>query len=1037
MRIGFVLADLFTGSSTSMLPAVASMFSEKDKDCLIVFPGGRLKSNFPLDRMKNSIYRLVNPDNLDGSIIWSSSLTANAGPEDVLNGFEKMTKLPMVTIDGKTKRFPEIPDVKFNAYEGSRYIVNHCIKEHGSKKIAYIRGPENHNSANERFQAYLDVLKENDIETDPGIVSDPALWHFGAESMRQLLEGRGKIPGKDFDTVICASDLMLYGAVQELSGHGYEYPHDVIVCGFNDSLEARMLNIPATTMRLPYAGLGRIAVRTFRDIVSGRACPDTLLPMMPVIRRSCGCRGEKKWSSVASISALADGISRNFPIASGDAQYMVSRIAQNATEANIRELLDSLFSHGADVFEITKVMGSFEGISSISEKDRAFIAENANSLLPFVLDRYNSIRSYEERRQRNAFSSFNNELLEAGTVAEIADTIKKNISQLGFDKMYLVMGNGEESQLVGYDCAFSENLLVPEKMDILDNGVWICAPLCSETEDMGYLLMKPRVFNGAVCEEIRSVVSSALRSSMLFDAARRAQLTAENADRARRTFFANVSENLKDPLSEISDLVSESVIDEEIKKSILEKVTGASHIVDLALSETGELELNRYIANIGTFLSSFSCFVPSDALPCLLIDKPKLKEAIDLIISSMGEGAFIKAEMQKRGVKIDLVDPSGNVKQNPGDTGLSLAQKIFMLHGGTYSASGSSFSVILPYPCLSGTGAGQWEDDGILSCINRSPGFRIADVETVVVDGSAFAEKHRLPSLTGAVYWDSDFKGYSALTWLSALASNERYRNLPFICMDCPDSKSLEDSIRTLVDAKGKVILHLGEPVEDLYRWLREPEILQADIGGAVSLCKLHEPALVVIKTDEHSNKIPSVISFLVSLRGMKRVSRTPVIVCTDYMDNSFSGVFNDIPNVIVVNTCMLESEEFAMHVRAVLGGSALLATHTGAIVKKAQAFICTHATLPISRWQIADDVHVSEDYLTRIFKKELGLSPWDYVNRYRVWLAGRLLRNTGMSVNEISMATGFQDQAYFCRVFKKIKGYSPSFIRAARKSSL
>ena len=68
----------------------------------------------------------------------------------------------------------------------------------------------------------------------------------------------------------------------------------------------------------------------------------------------------------------------------------------------------------------------------------------------------------------------------------------------------------------------------------------------------------------------------------------------------------------------------------------------------------------------------------------------------------------------------------------------------------------------------------------------------------------------------------------------------------------------------------------------------------------------------------------------------------------------------------------------------------------------------------------------MSEDYLTRIFRKELGISPWDYLNRYRIYLASELLRQEAMSVNEVASRTGFQDQAYFCRVFKKIKGVTP-----------
>jgi AraC-like DNA-binding protein len=76
--------------------------------------------------------------------------------------------------------------------------------------------------------------------------------------------------------------------------------------------------------------------------------------------------------------------------------------------------------------------------------------------------------------------------------------------------------------------------------------------------------------------------------------------------------------------------------------------------------------------------------------------------------------------------------------------------------------------------------------------------------------------------------------------------------------------------------------------------------------------------------------------------------------------------------------------------------------------------------------------VNVSEDYLTRIFRKELGLSPWDYLNRYRIYLATILLKESTLTINEVASQTGFQDQAYFCRVFRKIKGCAPTKIRSA-----
>ncbi|MBQ4280598.1 MAG: substrate-binding domain-containing protein [Spirochaetales bacterium] len=1039
MRIGFVLADLFTGSSVTLWPAVAEMFPDNGRDSLVIFSGGRLMSSSPLEKMKNSIYDLVSPDNLDGLIIWCSTLTGDASTDDVIGRFKHMLSRPVVTIAGKTASFPDIPDVRFNAYEGSRALVRHCIEEHHFRRIAYIRGPENHMSSKRRFKAYMDVLAEYGIEYDPDIVSDAAPWSKGAESIRQLLDARGKVPGKDFDVILCASDLMLYSAAQELSARGYEIGRDVYACGFNDSIESRLMNVPVTTVRMPASELGKSAVRSFYDLVSGRPCHDQELPTTPIIRRSCGCHGEKSWSECTSTVALADSVASHFPVSKDKARTVVEKVARNPSEKNVRELLQMLCTEGADLYEITKVINGFMGITGISEANRRAIVSSSKDLLPSVLDRKMSERSYEDRAHRSAFNIFNNELLEANKVAEIAEILSRNAGSLGFDKLTLIVNDGEKSICMSDGTVFSETALFPEgsQDDMFDRGVWIAAPLCTETEDMGYLLMKPVQFNGSVCEQIRSAVSSALRSSILFESTKRAQITAEEAEQARTTFFANVGENLRDPLSEILEIVSSSDLAEDVKKSVIRKITGVNHIIDLSLSTTDELELNKYTVNIGKLLSEFDCYDETMALPCLILDENRIKQAIEIIVSSMGSDVRITASMQRKGIRIDI-SGKGVQPNDPMDSaGLALAQKIILLHYGTYNNAEGSFSFLLPYPSLSGNPPQVWAEGDVLACINGLPDQCPENVVCEEISGSRFAEKKRLPPFTGAVFWDGSFKGYNALTAIIALVSNSGYRDLPFICMECPRSKTLEDALRTSVEAKGRVILQVGPAPEDLNRWLQDPEIISCELGNAAQMCKRHEPALVLVSVDEHLNKMASVVEFLNSLRNMRMVSQTPVILVSDYIDSSFVGRISDIPNVIAVNTCMLESEEFAMRIRAVLGGSELLSTNTGAIVKKAQAYICTHATLQLSRWQIAEDAHVSEDYLTRVFKKELGLSPWDYLNRYRIWLACSLLKNTGMSVNDVSVATGFLDQAYFCRVFKKIRGFSPSRMRSVKKSEL
>jgi transcriptional regulator GlxA family with amidase domain len=103
---------------------------------------------------------------------------------------------------------------------------------------------------------------------------------------------------------------------------------------------------------------------------------------------------------------------------------------------------------------------------------------------------------------------------------------------------------------------------------------------------------------------------------------------------------------------------------------------------------------------------------------------------------------------------------------------------------------------------------------------------------------------------------------------------------------------------------------------------------------------------------------------------------------------------------------------------------------HASALVKRVVAYLQQHHARPLARWEIAQAVGVSEDYLTRLFNRELGISPWDYLNRYRVRQAKVLLRSTQDSIRAIAQQVGFKDQTYFSRVFNKLTGLSPRAYR-------
>ena len=101
------------------------------------------------------------------------------------------------------------------------------------------------------------------------------------------------------------------------------------------------------------------------------------------------------------------------------------------------------------------------------------------------------------------------------------------------------------------------------------------------------------------------------------------------------------------------------------------------------------------------------------------------------------------------------------------------------------------------------------------------------------------------------------------------------------------------------------------------------------------------------------------------------------------------------------------------------------------AVIEQAVSYIVTHYSQKITETQLAQSVSVSRSWLYRSFVRYLGASPMRYINEYRVEQAGILLRDPSVSIANVARAVGFSDPFYFSKVFKKLKGVSPSEYRA------
>jgi AraC-like DNA-binding protein len=90
---------------------------------------------------------------------------------------------------------------------------------------------------------------------------------------------------------------------------------------------------------------------------------------------------------------------------------------------------------------------------------------------------------------------------------------------------------------------------------------------------------------------------------------------------------------------------------------------------------------------------------------------------------------------------------------------------------------------------------------------------------------------------------------------------------------------------------------------------------------------------------------------------------------------------------------------------------------------------IRSNLTMRLNRQTLARQFSLSPEHINLLFRKELGMTPSEVINRERALYAYRLLHEQGRSVKEAAYEAGYSDPLYFSRVFKRLFGVPPSEI--------
>lgn len=98
--------------------------------------------------------------------------------------------------------------------------------------------------------------------------------------------------------------------------------------------------------------------------------------------------------------------------------------------------------------------------------------------------------------------------------------------------------------------------------------------------------------------------------------------------------------------------------------------------------------------------------------------------------------------------------------------------------------------------------------------------------------------------------------------------------------------------------------------------------------------------------------------------------------------------------------------------------------------IAKTVLYIRKHLNETIELEKLAEISCLSKDHFIRLFKKELGTTPLQYINQKKIEKAQLLLITEELAVKEIAFQLAFDDYSYFNRLFKKTTGVTPQEYR-------
>ncbi len=483
-----------------------------------------------------------------------------------------------------------------------------------------------------------------------------------------------------------------------------------------------------------------------------------------------------------------------------------------------------------------------------------------------------------------------------------------------------------------------------------------------------------------------------------------------------------------------------------------------------------------------------------ERLPLVMADKLRIKQvvynllgnarkftergSITLSAEVVAPNLVIEVSDTGRGIAADrlphifepFLSAQGGSGRSGAGLGLSITRHLVALHFGSIEArseegKGSSFRVMLPLPSLEGRLlpaegrlAGEAAPGGDCLLVVSSRAELDPELEALAARCGLAPRRVGLEEVEAggldaahprAIAWDLAAAGRAEWSVFRKIRQKPALNGLPFIVLGAEGGQaafaakgaaSLLEAIMLSCPQGGDAPILVADDDPEARAALRKAigaalpglEVVEAPDGAAAwELLAARRPRLAVLDL-----VMPSLtgIDLVERMRADERFLSTPVLLLTNKV-----VTMEDVrrlegrSRVVLQNKGIWDASEAGAGISRLLHGEEPVPEPTSAIAKRTVAYLNANYAANVTRWKLAEAVNASEDYVSRVFHRELGLTPWEYLTRLRVQHAKELLRASSRSVASVAEAVGFSDQAYFSRVFKKAAGTTP---QAYRESS-